>query len=212
MSIQPIELLVCGRAMDVPEACRDEKVKVLVGLGRLTSSYFNFAVEFKKDLSAPKASYFMPVALRSLMETASIALLARIDPLRVVHSSLVQDSGSYNKSRQQASALKWSGDIVGDDSKQVPAEAKDGKPIEKSSKLLWDPSIGSQKIPRHLLSDHMWKAFWMPSVNNVIGHINNNKQIKSAWIQEFVGIEIDNFQKTIVGNGNQIYCFNKHFA
>lgn len=201
MTLTPIQLLVCGSAAEVPDDERDERTIVLVGLGRLVNSYFDFCQKFKEDINSTRSSYFLPVALRSLMETATIALLARIDPLRVIHSSRSQDSENYIKSRQQASALKWKGDIISDDV-TGRSDAKDG---DKQGKQVWDPNIGPQKLPRALLSDHSCEAFWIPACRNSSKWLSSNLKVDSAWARELMNAQPDDFQKHKVGAGNRLY-------
>lgn len=199
MSISPIQLLICGKAADVLDDERDEKTNVLIGLGRLVDSYYNFSLEFKQKIETPQASYFLPLTLRSLMETATIAMLTRIDPLRVIHSSMAQDNENYIKSRQQSSALKWKGDIMIDEAPKHDA-VKDG-----NKKAIWDPNTNAQKLPRALLSEQACDALWTPAIKNSIKWLNNNPIGNSPWLRELQKIEPEDFQRTETGIGNRLY-------
>ena len=226
MGVASVEKLICGNSSAVPEELKDEKISVLSGLGRLITSYYQFALDFQKDLNSSQASYFMPVALRGLMETTAIALLARVDPIRVIHSSKSQDSENYSRSRQQASGLKWKGDIVGDEGSFQPApviQADPPAPVvptgtlpagskgaqmaksTKAAKLIWDPAIGPNKIPRYLLSEQMWEAFWMPAMKNTTKWLGAKGPQKSIWITELMGLQPDVLHKNVVSQGNRIY-------
>lgn len=186
--------LVCG-TVDEHDELQDESSAVLSGLARLLSDYYAFTIEFKKNLDAPQSSYFLPVALRSLMESAAIALLLRIDPLRVILSSKSQSSVNYNKASPQPAALKWKDDIVGDASKR-------NNDPNAPPKGLWDSSIAANKLQRHLLSDQMCEAFWIPATTNLF----NCKQLPdSNWMTMLQGHTAVDLPRKLIGDGNQIY-------
>lgn len=186
--------LVCGSANEV-RGLEDESTVVLAGLSRLVSAYYNFSIEFKVNLTAPQSSYFLPVALRSLMESAAVTLLLRVDPLRVILSSKSQNSATYNKAAPQASALKWKDDIVGD------APRKNSDP-NAPVKGLWDSSMASNKLPRHLLSEQMCEAFWTPAAVN----LTNWKNLpNSDWMRALQNLTPIELPKKLIGDGNQIY-------
>lgn len=198
----PIQLLLCGSAADVPTDERDERTNALAGLGELINSYFEFSIGFKKEIGSARASYFLPIALRSLMETATIALLARVDPLRVIHSSKSQDSADYIKSRQQASALKWKNDIIGEENTNHSETGNDSK----SQKNPWDPNVNPQKIPRALLSEQSCEALWIPAFNNSTKWLSSSKsEVSSEWKNELLKLNPEDFKKQTTGTGNKIY-------
>ena len=190
---EELATLICGltsQAIDL----QDEGLVALVGLASLVRSYYRFILEYRAEIDSPRASYFMPVALRSLMEASAIALLCRIDPLRTVHSSKCQNSASYNKAQLQPSAITWRGDIVGD-TKQPAAP---GAP----SKALWDPSVSGAKLPRQLLAEYMCDAFWIPAARNLA----NAKDLPTSdWIKELLSVAPSDLLKKLVGDGNQVY-------
>lgn len=189
MSANSLELLLCGNTAAMISKFPDEKISVLSGLGRLIRSYYDFSFEFKADLSSTQSSYFMPVALRSLMETATIALLARLDPLRVIHSSMCQSNQTYDKSKPQPGALKWKGDVINE---AAPAAN------------VWDAALSPSKIPRHLMSEQYKEAFWKPAITNLTNwHTTTTSQ--SAWVSQLASATPDDAFKTIVGNGKRVY-------
>ncbi|WQI20976.1 hypothetical protein U2S91_23030 [Stenotrophomonas maltophilia] len=161
---------------------------VLKGMGRMVNSYFSFGIEFKKDFSSSMSSYFLPVALRSLMEASSVALLTRLDPLRVVHSSKSQSNEKYDKSRPQASAIKWKGDV-----------------IEEGNASLWDSAVSSQKLPRSLLSATACEAVWVPAHRNAVQWIEKSGLNDSVWLHAVEKQNSEDFRKIFVGEGSQLY-------
>ncbi len=183
--------LVCGpRSFEVT----DEGSKSLSGLADLVESYYTFTKDFRCDINTPKASYFLPVSLRSLMESSAIALLARIDPLRVILSSKSQDNASYKKSQQQASAISWRHDIAGESKGPVPENAP--------KKDIWDPTISSIKLPRHLLSENMIEAIWTPAASNLANHTNPPD---SEWLKDLLQQDPKALISKIIGTGNMLY-------
>ena len=196
----PLEQLICGSATSISTAIEDETVLVLKGISKLIISYYDFSLEFKNDLSRLQSSYFLPVSLRSLMETAAIGLLARIDPLRVLLSSKSQNSALYNKAMPQASALKWKGDVMGEAEKS-PATTTNTQPVQQP-KSLWEPGMNSSKLPRHLFSGQMCDAFWEPASRNLANLQNTNS---STWLAELQSETPKNLIKKLIGEGNQIY-------
>lgn len=202
-TICPLEQLVCGTATATNVALEDEAIVVLKGLSKLLTSYYNFSLEYKQDLSKLQSSYFLPVALRSLMETAAIGLLARIDPLRVLLSSKSQNSAAYNKAMPQASALKWKGDVMGEQGKTgtPTANGATAQQIPPASNL-WDPNLSSAKLPRNLFSGQMCEAFWEPAAKNLANLPNSTS---SAWVAALQSETPTNLLKKLIGEGNQIY-------
>lgn len=183
--------LVCGpRSFEVA----DEGSKSLSGLAELIESYYSFSKDFRCDINTPKASYFLPVSLRSLMESSAIALLARIDPLRVILSSKSQDNASYKKSQQQASAINWRHDIAG--------ETKGPAPENAPKKDPWDPTTSSAKLPRYLLSENMIEAIWSPAASNLA---NYNNPPDSDWLKELLKQDPKALISNIIGSGNRLY-------
>ena len=199
----PLEQLICGSATATSVAIEDESILVLKGLSKLMISYYDFSLEYKQDLSKLQSSYFLPVALRSLMETAAIGLLARIDPLRVLLSSKSQNSTAYNKAMPQASALKWKGDVMGDLEKgnPTPTSGATGQPVV-AAKNLWEPGLSSAKLPRNLFSGQMCEAFWEPAARNLANLSNANS---STWLAALQNETPQNLIKKLIGEGNQIY-------
>ena len=196
----PLEQLICGSATATSTAIEDESILVLKGISKLITSYYDFSLEYKQDLSRLQSSYFLPVSLRSLMETTAIGLLARIDPLRVLLSSKSQNSAAYNKAMPQAAALKWKGDVMGEAEK--PSATPTNSTAGAATKSLWDPSLSSSKLPRHLFSGQMCEAFWEPAAKNLA---NLPNAISSTWLAELQSETPKDLIKKLIGEGNQIY-------
>jgi hypothetical protein len=183
--------LVCGPRE--PELA-DDGSKAILGLTSLISSYYSFSKEFCQDINTPQSSYFLPVSLRSLMESSAIVLLARVDPLRVILSSKSQDNTNYKKSQQQPSAISWRNDIAGD--------TKGAAPENAPKKDIWDPATSSSKLPRHLLSENMIEAIWTPAASNLSNHKNLPN---SKWLNEILQKDAKSLINSIIGGGNMLY-------
>lgn len=98
-------------------------MQVIEGLGTLVEDYGNFAKHFKAHPNDKLSSYFAPLAARSMIEAACSILIARIDPMRVIYSARAQNSPSYDRGKQQPSAVKWTGDIISPNWTATPRHA-----------------------------------------------------------------------------------------
>jgi len=160
-----LRALTCGAAMPEP---LDEYSKMLNAIGTQVEDYGEFVSGFKARPSEKDSSYFLPLALRSVMEASCSGVLARIDPIRVMYAAKAQLSPSYDKTVQQGSSLKWDGDMVIKE-KEKPADSVGA--TEKNSSTAppipliasWDPKLGRDKIPRAIFSLNMYEVLWNPA-------------------------------------------------
>lgn len=87
----------------------------------------------------------VPFLSRVLLEVSCTALLARIDPFRVLTIRTAQAQGDYKPGERLASAIQWQGDVL--------------CPTEKN--LKWNRGI--KDIPRALVGDYMGDLVWKPA-------------------------------------------------
>lgn len=145
-----IRRLVLGDFNDSPSQ-KDHTTRSLLSMGKLIDDYQKLIDELRHDLNDVKASYFLPLSVRSLIEVCSIALLAKIDPYRIIYADLSQKNHKYDKTKPQPSSLNWKSDIF------VDGEAPD---------KLWDPSNSWGKQARGLFSSNYQIAFWDCAIEN----------------------------------------------
>ncbi len=178
--------LACG---PTPAISDDEFAKMLDAVGRQIEDYASFVSVYKSRPSDKDSSYFLPLALRSVMEASCTGVLARIDPYRVMYAAKAQLTAAYDRSSQQASSLKWSGDMVlGGEVKTggakpakpsvpsapatppvppaPPAPSTPAATVQAANSTLvasWEPNLGREKIPRAIFSLNMYEVLWNPA-------------------------------------------------
>lgn len=92
-------------------------------------SHLNVSIEkiFREIIELPSASdekisLYGPYLGRSLMELAATALLAKLDPLRMLIVKGKQTHSSYDMTKPQKSSIRWQGDVMSDPVKDLWAD------------------------------------------------------------------------------------------
>lgn len=85
-------------------------------LSHLKSSIEKVVNEIQElpNLSDEKLTLYGPYLGRALMELATTAMLAKLDPLRILITKGRQTQPDYELERPQKASLKWQGDVMGE--------------------------------------------------------------------------------------------------
>lgn len=205
--------LVCGSVAKAGGT--DDFSRMMASIRSQLEDYMTFVLDFRNRPKDKQASYFLPLALRSVMEASCSGVLARIDPFRVVYAAKAQLSPAYERTAQQAASLKWSGDMVVSEkpknSVQQPANDSgqagnaNSKASPKSTLTAnWDPNLGRDKLPRAVFSLHMYEIIWNPShkaFTDWFVDSNSSSQI----FRDLAGLKSENVRDLFSLKGSQIY-------
>ncbi|MBN8228535.1 hypothetical protein JYK02_13570 [Corallococcus macrosporus] len=160
-------------------------------VGHLGSSLENLVDEVdalgaETDASATRrAVLYGPFLGRSIMEVALTALIARLDPFRVLTLRKIQLQSSYSKHRRTRAAIQWTGDVM--------AEEK----IDK----LWTGERDFAGMTRALLGDYQDHVFWQPAFERFLDSVPEERG--GEWVRTLRRVQPENFvasMRTRFGN------------
>lgn len=135
-------------------------------LGHLSSSIDNVVKEISKlgDLNPDQVALYGPFLGRSILELGCTALIARLDPFRVLLLREKQKQPDYEIDRPHKSSIRWQGDVL----------------AEKINNLWEDKSL--QNPTRALLGDYYSHLIWHKSIDNLFDLINDENG--GYWFEE----------------------------
>jgi hypothetical protein len=123
------------------------------------------------------SSLFVPFLVRSAIDVAMTALLARVDPFRVLALRSVQAGTDYDSAAKNESAIRWYGDIISaDPPPQNP----------------WSTMHRPEKMTRALLGDYQAAVLWQPAFNAAIDYLST-RTFHGPWTREIRTIDPDSF-------------------
>jgi hypothetical protein len=120
------------------------------------------------DLEDDILAILGPMVGRSLLEQAFTALVARIDPWRILVSRQVQLQSSDEIRAVYRSSIRWQGDIMG--------------PKPASEKALWSPETSLDKMSRSLLGDYCDHLLWRKAFAALLDETEPERG--GAWMQD----------------------------
>lgn len=112
----------------------------------------------------------VPFYARNILETTATALLARIDPFRVIITYKVQNDSSYAIDARSGVAIDWRKDII-----------NETKPVSK----LWDFQNKLPDFDRALFSKHRGEIMWKPAFLRFSDYFAS-QPFSSDWIEEML--------------------------
>ena len=141
----PLTLLLCG-------ALSTEENEINEVLAHLASSIENATEEINSLdlLSDKKVSLYGPFLGRSVLELAATALIARLDPFRLLLLRERQKQPDFELDKPHKSSIRWQGDVMAD----------------KVSNLWDEKSLANPT--RALLGDYYTKLIWLGSFTNLL--------------------------------------------
>ena len=102
-------------------------------------------------------SLFAPFLGRSILELGCTAIIARLDPFRVLVIREYQNQHDYPKDKPNKSSIRWQGDVLADK--------------VKDTELWVDKSL--QNPTRALLGDYYKILIWSPNFDNLLDSIRD---------------------------------------
>ncbi len=163
--------LVCGQ----PQNGMSEIDDILIRLGDTITKFTNQILLF--NYSEEKDRINIPFYARSIMEAACTALVARIDPFRILITYKVQSSSEYDITKRSNAAIQWAGDIIASN---------------KPKTNLWNPENKLVDYDRALFSNYNGELFWKPAFLKTIDYIET-QQNTSDWLNEFITMDENEF-------------------
>lgn len=145
-------------------------------------------LEELSDESDRRVTLFGPYIGRSLLELCLTAIIARIDPFRVLVLRQVQRQPDYDVGIRRATSIQWQGDIL---CKETPP------------KLLWDANLGFDRITRALLADYYDHLFWRKALTDVIDQTDD--ALGGAWMTSLRETEPQAFLPRMRSSASRLY-------
>ena len=134
---------------------------------------------------AAKLSLTAPYFARSILELGSTAILARLDPFRLLVLRESQKQPDYQIDKAHKSSIRWKGDVLAD----------------KVSNLWEDKAL--QSPTRALLGGYFMELVWAPNFEltlDSVQHISGD-----AWITELRQKDSKRFCSELLSNFTSLY-------
>lgn len=167
----PLAKLICGQ----PQNGLSEIDDILIRLGNTITKFTNQMLLF--DYSEEKDRINIPFYARSIMEAACTALVARMDPFRILITYKVQSSSEYDITKRSNAAIQWTGDIVA---------------ASKPKTNLWSPENKLVDYDRALFSNYNGELFWKPAFLKAMDFIQAQGN-SSDWLNQFKNMDENEF-------------------
>lgn len=188
--LHPLGYLLCGKQEDM-------NIEINNILNRLNTTISKFTRKLLSvDLLNEDDREIAPFYARTIFEAAGTALLARLDPFRVLSVYKVQSSPNYDVTKRSNIALQWTGDII------AANRPKDD---------IWNPENKATDYDRALLSNHFGELFWKPGFLNVIDFMSTYEVKKSTeWTDKLEQKEETPFFETSKTEAGKLFsAFSK---
>lgn len=176
----PLAKLLCGNVVldggDIDEV-----------LSHLSASIDNVIQELLtlESLSDNQISLFAPFLGRSILELGCTALIARLDPFRVLLLRECQKQQNYPIDKPNKSSIRWQGDVL----------------AERVTNLWDDKSL--QNPTRALLGDYYKKLIWSANFNKMLDAIQDVSG--DEWIVDLRRKNFDEFYNRTVSDFSSLY-------
>lgn len=122
-----------------------------------------------------RAVLYGPFIGRSILEVSLTALIARLDPFRVLTLRTIQMQPTYARERRTRAAIQWTGDIM--------AEGK----VDK----LWVSERDFSEMTRALFGDYQDYVFWQPAFERFIDTVPQDRG--GEWMRSLRRIPPEGF-------------------
>lgn len=131
-----------------------------------------------------------PFYARNILETTATALLARIDPFRVIIAFKVQNDSSYDMNTPSYVAINWKKDIFAEPS--PPARG------------LWHFENKASDFNRALLSKFQGEIIWKPAFLQLVDYLDSHP-IQSPWIDEMLALDETQYFEQSRSNAQHLF-------
>ena len=182
VSADSLGRLLCGQVPDEGIA--------KVALAQLSSTVNVFGskvVGFLNDAHPEDLVSFGPFCARVVLENGCAALVARIDPFRILYLTEFQGQKEYLLEKRAKTAFSWAGDVMPD--------------VKSTS--LWDIDHDLPKISRALFSSHMDHLYWKPAIENAVDFLS--AYAPEPLLVDIISADPEKFIATTRGVSAQLY-------
>lgn len=155
----PLSLLLCGNSGDKSGAIHEVIAHISNSIDTLTEELQELSTASEKRMS-----FYGPFLGRSLLELASTALIARLDPFKLLVLREKQKQPNYEVDKPHKASIRWQGDVL---SEQVKDKWED--------KSLTSPT-------RALLGDYYMELVWHKNFDLLID--STERVTGDQWISD----------------------------
>lgn len=129
-------------------------------MGHIRNSLYHIQRELPKPYGSNTSinQVYIPFLVRSILELSFTALIARLDPFRILTLRQVQLQGNYSTDSRNASSIQWSGDIV---------SREGGSPS-------WSTETKPEKMSRSLLGEYQGEVVWKTAFIRLLDMLSEN--------------------------------------
>lgn len=154
--------------------------EVLSILGKVITRHERKALSIIKDGSDEDKSMYGSFVARKLIESASSAILARMDPSRfLILQEYQQRAGAnYSAHERHPASITWSGDII---------------PVSPAN-AVWNTESDRDKFIRALLGGHLAEVSWPKAIEGFSQDVSDRS--KGLWIEELSSIYEQKLQQS----------------
>jgi len=164
--------LLCGPQQTSSESCEIAST-LHYFRGVIASQINDLSWVFAQDPS--RISRYAPFLARAILELGATALIARLDPTRILFVKRTQQQPSYTADRSWKTAIRWTGDVI----------------AEKTSGAIWDKS-NPEQMTRALLGDYYASLYWQPALERLAdAQISGDSEwltgLRALTVEAFIG-------------------------
>jgi len=175
--------IACGQT----DGEQGELIEILDHLGSSIDLLFG-QLKWIAEGDENRMTVFGPFIGRSVLEISLTAIVARLDPFRVLYIREMQRQPGFDISIRRAASIQWQGDVL----------AKDKPPAD-----LWDPNRQFDKVTRALLADYYENIFWKSAFLHTLDALS--EQADGEWLTELRSIEPDQFGARMRADFGKLY-------
>lgn len=163
--------VVCGPRATAPTD--GELDNVLTHLGKELDDIMN---ELGRLVGASdrELAIFAPLLARALMEVSFTAIIARLDPFRLLAIHRMQMSTNYEHSVPWRNAIRWQGDIVA-----------------PRPKDMWGAAVDPKDVSRALFGSYYDELVWQPAFKRLSD--SAPLAVSSRWLGELLALPPESF-------------------
>lgn len=176
-----LQLLACG----VERTDKSEIDEVLDHISVGLASVFEEITDIK-NRSDKYVMLYGPFLGRSILELGCTAIIARLDPFRILLLQERQKQPSFVLDRPHKSSIRWQGDVM-----------SEGKVSD-----LWDDKA-LQNPTRALLGDYFAELIWNRNVDGLLDAIDSTKS--GSWFDQIRQYDSKSLTSRVRGDMTNLY-------
>jgi hypothetical protein len=143
--------------------------KVLGHISASGGSAFSRLSDMNKSTDVTMEVY-APYLTRLILEITTTAVVAKLDPFRLLVLAEVQKLSSHDIGKPNTTSIRWQGDILANDT------------------VKWSQDLKLENYPRALLGDCWDKFAWQHAIEEFIDAADGITE-KTAWLEKICAID-----------------------